>query len=70
MSAQTTQEREPMSAERDDAGRSAAPPPPPAEEMIAETLTDFIDRMDREAFRRSLEQRDLRVIATRVRAQR
>jgi hypothetical protein len=28
----------------------------------AETLTDFMDRMDREAFRRSLEQRDLRVL--------
>lgn len=27
-----------------------------------ETLTDFIDRMDREAFRRSLQQRDLRVL--------
>lgn len=26
-----------------------------------ETLTDLIDRMDREAFKRSLEQRDLRV---------
>jgi hypothetical protein len=28
----------------------------------AETLTDFMDRMDREAFRRSLEQRDLRML--------
>lgn len=28
----------------------------------AETLTDLIDRMDRAAFRRALEQRDLRLL--------
>lgn len=34
----------------------------PHDDPHAETLTDFMDRMDREAFRRSLEQRDLRLL--------
>ena len=57
-----------MSAERDTGQLNS--PPPQHEEPTRETLTDFIDRMDREAFRRSLEQRDLRVLATRLRTQR
>ena len=45
------------------------PPTPPqqSDERASETLTDFIDRMDREAFRRALEQRDLRMLSTNVR---
>jgi hypothetical protein len=34
---------------------------PPRDESIKETLTDLIDRLDREAFERLLELRDLRV---------
>jgi hypothetical protein len=34
----------------------------PQDDPHTETLTDLIDRMDREAFRRSLEQRDLRLL--------
>ena len=45
------------------------PPAPskPRDERTIETLTDLIDRMDREAFRRSLEQRDLRMLSSNVR---
>ena len=50
-----------MSAEHDP--RTAAPPSPPREEPNVESLTDLIDRMDREAFRRALEQRDLRLLS-------
>jgi hypothetical protein len=55
-----------MSAEREN---GPATPPPPAREdhVIEESLTDLIDRMDREAFRRSLEQRDLRMLSSNVR---
>jgi len=60
--------REPMSAEQD-TGQLAIPEPQ-AEEPKSETLTDFIDRMDREAFRRALAQRDLRMLATRLRPER
>jgi hypothetical protein len=58
-----------MSAEQDDTGRLTSPSPP-RDEPAPETLTDLIDRMDREAFRRALEQRELRVISTRLRDQR
>lgn len=34
-----------------------------------ESLTDLFDRMDREAFRRSLEQRDLRMLANELKPQ-
>jgi hypothetical protein len=54
-----------MSAERENG--PATPPPPAHEEHIEESLTDLIDRMDREAFRRSLEQRDLRMLSSNVR---
>jgi hypothetical protein len=44
------------------------PPAPTArEDHVEESLTDLIDRMDREAFRRSLEQRDLRMLSANVR---
>jgi hypothetical protein len=58
-----------MSAERES---GPATPPQPAHEdhVIEESLTDLIDRMDREAFRRSLEQRDLRMLSTNVRRRR
>lgn len=49
-----------MSAERECG--TAAPELESHDDPHAETLTDFIDRMDREAFRRSLEQRDLRLL--------
>lgn len=49
-----------MSAERD--GGAPARDLEPHDAPRAETLTDFMDRMDREAFRRSLEQRDLRLL--------
>jgi phage head maturation protease len=52
-----------MSAEQDQS--PATPHPQPREEQ-PETLTDLIDRMDREAFRRSLEQRDLRLLSNHV----
>jgi hypothetical protein len=55
-----------MSAEQE---TGELPPPsrePEQEDPTAETLTDLIDRMDREAFRRSLEQRDLRASTVRV----
>ena len=53
-----------MSAEQDP--RPAASPSPPREERNVESLTDLIDRMDREAFRRALEQRDLRLLSNTV----
>lgn len=61
-----------MSEEEDVSGQSSSTPqvPPTRDEPTAETLTDLIDRMDREAFRRALEQRDLRAISTRLRGQR
>ncbi len=57
-----------MSAE-EDTNRLNSPPQQHAE-PAPETLTDLIDRMDREAFRRSLEQRDLRVLSMRLGTQR
>jgi len=58
-----------MSAEQE-GGQFNPSPPPAREDPAAETLTDLIDRMDREAFRRALEQRDLRVLSSTVRDQR
>lgn len=43
--------------------RNAALPCQQRDDQNRESLTDMIDRMDREAFRRSLEQRDLRTLA-------
>ena len=57
-----------MSSDNDHAAGTA--PAPQTPEQPDETLTDFMDRMDREAFHRALEQRDLRVLAMAVRAQR
>jgi hypothetical protein len=54
-----------MSAEQDPA---APPAPSPAADETPESLTDFMDRMDREAFHRALEQRDLKILATMVRS--
>lgn len=48
-----------MSAERE--RDSSLPPTPPHVERDHESLTDLMDRMDREAFRRTLEQRQLRL---------
>ena len=53
-----------MTAEQEP--RPAAQPSPPREETNVESLTDLIDRMDREAFRRALQQRDLRMLASTV----
>jgi hypothetical protein len=53
-----------MSADREPAQEGAKQQPP---SEPAETLTDLIDRMDREAFHRSLEQRDLRVLSGKLR---
>jgi hypothetical protein len=50
-----------MSASRN-SGPATPPPPQAPDNGKSETLTDLIDRMDREAFRRSLELRDLRVL--------
>jgi hypothetical protein len=47
-----------------------AAPPAAREDHVEESLTDLIDRMDREAFRRSLEQRDLRMLSADVRRRR
>lgn len=44
--------------------------PPQGHDPAVETLTDLIDRMDREAFRRCLEQSDLQILSATVRAQR
>jgi hypothetical protein len=37
------------------------------EEVVIESLTDLMDRMDREAFRRALEHRELRLLGTHTR---
>lgn len=58
-----------MSTEQDTDGLNS-PAPQQHDEPVNETLTDLVDRMDREAFRRLLEQRDLRVLSTRVGTQR
>jgi len=52
-----------MSTEREEEPTS---PPSPREETNVESLTDLIDRMDRERFRRSLEHRELRVVSAAV----
>ena len=54
-----------MSGEQEDASASAGArtPEKPIETRDDETLTDLLDRMDREAFRRSLESRDARLTA-------
>lgn len=57
-----------MSQEQE--GEQPIPSPPPSEESETETLTDWFDRMDREAFRRALAQRDLRIVSTTIRVQR
>jgi hypothetical protein len=58
-----------MSGEQEDASASssASTPEKPIETRDDETLTDLLDRMDREAFRRSLESRDARHMAHRAR---
>ena len=54
-----------MSVETD--GASATSPESSGDDTVAqESLTDLIDRMDREAFRRSLEQRDLRLLSANI----
>jgi hypothetical protein len=54
-----------MSVETDRA--SATSPESSRDDAVAqESLTDMIDRMDREAFRRSLEQRDLRLLSANI----
>jgi hypothetical protein len=58
-----------MSADQEPATGPSAPTPQRPEDSN-ETLTDLMDRMDREAFRRALEQRDLHVLATTLRPQR
>jgi len=51
-----------MSAERErDSSLPPTPTPPPHDERDHESLTDLMDRMDREAFRRTLEHRQLRM---------
>jgi hypothetical protein len=50
-----------MSAERP--SDSSLPPVPPRDDSTPESLTDYIDRMDREAFHRALEQRHLRLLS-------
>jgi len=54
-----------MSGEQEDssAAKNARPPETPIELRGDETLIDLFDRMDREAFRRSLELRDSRLTA-------
>ena len=54
-----------MSGEQEEgsASNSARAPEKPIELHDGETLTDLFDRMDREAFRRSLELRDSRLTA-------
>jgi hypothetical protein len=39
------------------------PPTPPRDDKPHESLTDLMDRMDREAFHRALEQRHMRIRA-------
>jgi hypothetical protein len=53
-----------MTTERERTTEGADPQPPSEH---AETLTDLIDRMDRESFRRALEQRDLRLLSGKLR---
>jgi len=55
-----------MSAEQETGELIPPSREPEEEDPTAETLTDLIDRMDREAFRRALEQRDLRASTVRV----
>jgi len=50
-----------MSTEREEEPTS---PPLHQDEAAVESLTDLIDRMDRERFRRSLEHRELRIVTT------
>ena len=59
-----------MSAEHEPAAAPTAHSSQTSERSEEETLTDFMDRMDREAFHRALEQRDLRLLAATVRQQR
>jgi hypothetical protein len=58
-----------MSGEQEDASASsgASTAEKPIETRDDETLTDLLDRIDREAFRRSLESRDARLTAHRRR---
>ncbi len=58
-----------MSAEHEPPTGPATPSPQPAE-SLDETLTDLMDRMDREAFRRALEQRDLHILEASLHPQR
>ena len=52
-----------MTAEREQGATSPPPQPPPRNDADQESLTDLIDRMDRAAFRRALEQRDLKFVS-------
>lgn len=54
-----------MSGEQEEspASNTARAPEKPIDVQGDETLTDLFDRMDREAFRRSLELRDSRLLA-------
>jgi len=54
-----------MSTEQEQASADAArnPKKPAIEPSSAESLTDLLDRLDREAFRRFLELRDARLAA-------
>jgi hypothetical protein len=54
-----------MSTEQEEASAEAArnPQKPAIEPSSVESLTDLLDRLDREAFRRSLELRDARLSA-------
>ena len=54
-----------MSTEQEKASAEAArnPQKPAIEPSSAESLTDLLDRLDREAFRRSLELRDAHLSA-------
>jgi hypothetical protein len=58
-----------MSAEQDSEHFHSSAPPREQDPAV-ETLTDLLDRMDREAFRRCLEQSDLQVLSTTVRVAR
>ena len=50
-----------MSTEEKASAEAARIPQKPLEPSGAETLTDLLERLDREAFRRSLELRDARL---------
>jgi len=53
-----------MSTEQEEASAEPArSPEKPIEPSTGESLTDLVDRLDREAFRRSLELRDARLSA-------